>query len=259
MLDLGVAAGAMFVQRVEQSQKVAKQTEAVLKSTGGAGVETAGAVGDLANEISRKTGIDDEAIQSAQNWLLTFKEGPATRRAKATTSSTARPDDDRPVGGDEGGAAGREPARQGAQRSGEGHLRADAGRRDVLGEPEGADQAARRAERPSRCSEDHPDEVESQVEGSAEAQATAYDKAKVSAGNLAETVGGLLAPAVESAANAASGAADWFQELDSWQQQAIVGAAGAGMPGCGGDQIGSVASLMRRSGSATGAHCLDDR
>ena len=75
MLDLGVAAGAMFAfNEWNESQKVAKQTEAVLKSTGAQAWETADAVGDLANEISRKTGIDDEAIQSAQNWLLTFKK-----------------------------------------------------------------------------------------------------------------------------------------------------------------------------------------
>lgn len=55
-----------------ESQKVGAQTTAVLKSTGNAAKVTATHVGVLANAISRKTGIDDEAIQSASNLLLTF-------------------------------------------------------------------------------------------------------------------------------------------------------------------------------------------
>ena len=249
MLDLGVAAGAMFAfNEWNESQKVAKQTEAVLKSTGAQAWETADAVGDLANEISRKTGIDDEAIQSAQNWLLTFKKvrneaGEGNDVFDRTTRTMI--DLSVAMGGD---------AKQAANLLGK-----------ALNDPVkgisaltrvGVTFSASQKEQIKQLAEQNDllgaqkiilDEVESQVKGSAEAQATAYDKAKVSAGNLAETVGGLLAPAVETAANAASGAADWFQELDSWQQQAIVGAAGAGYAWLRwGDQIGSVASLMRR-------------
>jgi hypothetical protein len=45
-----------------------------LKSTGGAANVTAGAVSDLADALSLKTGIDDEAIQSGENLLLTFRD-----------------------------------------------------------------------------------------------------------------------------------------------------------------------------------------
>ena len=48
------------------------QTNAVLKSTGGVAGVTAQQVDELANSLLRKTGIDDEAIQSAENMLLTF-------------------------------------------------------------------------------------------------------------------------------------------------------------------------------------------
>jgi len=55
-----------------ESQKVNADTANVLKTTGGAANVTAKQVGDLATAISNKTGIDDEAIQSGQNMLLTF-------------------------------------------------------------------------------------------------------------------------------------------------------------------------------------------
>jgi hypothetical protein len=55
-----------------ESQKVGAQTTAVLKSTGGAAKVTADQIGDLAGAISNKAGIDDEAIQSGENLLLTF-------------------------------------------------------------------------------------------------------------------------------------------------------------------------------------------
>ena len=52
--------------------KVAAQTEAVLKSTGGAAGVTQKSVEGLAGALLAKTGIDDEAIQSGENLLLTF-------------------------------------------------------------------------------------------------------------------------------------------------------------------------------------------
>lgn len=62
------------MDEARESQKVGAQTEAVLKSTGGAAGVTAGQIGDLAGAISKKTGIDDEAIQSGENMLLTFTD-----------------------------------------------------------------------------------------------------------------------------------------------------------------------------------------
>lgn len=55
-----------------ESNKVMAQTNAVLKSTGGVAGVTAAHVHDLADALLRKTGIDDEAIASAENLLLTF-------------------------------------------------------------------------------------------------------------------------------------------------------------------------------------------
>lgn len=60
------------IGEARESQKVGALTAQVIKTTGGAAKITAGQVGDLATAISNKTGIDDEAIQSASNLLLTF-------------------------------------------------------------------------------------------------------------------------------------------------------------------------------------------
>ena len=56
-----------------EAQRAGALTTQVIKSTGGAAKVTAAHVGDLANSISQKIGVDDEAIQSGENLLLTFK------------------------------------------------------------------------------------------------------------------------------------------------------------------------------------------
>lgn len=53
--------------------KVAAQTGAVLKSTGGAAHVTAKHVDELAGALLEKSGVDDEVIQSGENMLLTFR------------------------------------------------------------------------------------------------------------------------------------------------------------------------------------------
>ena len=71
-----VEVGKFFGDAIEgarESEKVAKTTEAVIKSTGGAAKVTADQVGELAGSLAAKTGVDDEVIQSGANLLLTFK------------------------------------------------------------------------------------------------------------------------------------------------------------------------------------------
>ena len=55
-----------------EAEKVAAQTNAVIKSTGGIANVTAKQVSKLSESIMKKSGIDDEAIASGQNMLLTF-------------------------------------------------------------------------------------------------------------------------------------------------------------------------------------------
>lgn len=83
----GIAAGIIGVLAVEkiksfltdsvaearESQKVGAATTAIIKATGGAANVTAGQMGQLTTSISNKIGVDDEAIQSAANLVLAFK------------------------------------------------------------------------------------------------------------------------------------------------------------------------------------------
>src|SRR5688572_22547040 len=57
-----------------EAQKVGAQTQAVIKSTGGAAGLSAQQIGDLASTTSRKAAADDEAVQSGLNLLLTFTQ-----------------------------------------------------------------------------------------------------------------------------------------------------------------------------------------
>lgn len=59
-------------EAVQLQEKLAAQTGAVLKSTGGAAGVTATQVGKLADAIERKSMLDAEAVQDGQNLLLTF-------------------------------------------------------------------------------------------------------------------------------------------------------------------------------------------
>lgn len=56
----------------QESQKVTAQTNTVLKSTGGVAKVSAKHVDTLATSIMKKSGIDDEAVASGENLLLTF-------------------------------------------------------------------------------------------------------------------------------------------------------------------------------------------
>jgi DNA-binding ferritin-like protein (Dps family) len=60
------------ISAFNESEKVMAQTNAVLASTKGVAGMSAQAVGDLAKSIQNLTTFDDEAIQSAENMLLTF-------------------------------------------------------------------------------------------------------------------------------------------------------------------------------------------
>jgi hypothetical protein len=73
----GVAAAKFGIDSVKaftQAQEVMAQTESVLRSTGGAAGVTARDVLDLASTWQDLTGVQDDAIQSSENLLLTFRD-----------------------------------------------------------------------------------------------------------------------------------------------------------------------------------------
>lgn len=67
-----VATVKVGIDEFMQAEKVTAQTNAVLKSTGGIANVTKRQMDELAGSIMRKSGMDDEAVKSAQNLLLTF-------------------------------------------------------------------------------------------------------------------------------------------------------------------------------------------
>lgn len=80
---VGVLGGAFAVKKAfdffgdsvaeaTEANKVLAITQAALKSTGGAAGVTADQISGLAEKLSGLTGVDDEAIQGAENLLLTF-------------------------------------------------------------------------------------------------------------------------------------------------------------------------------------------
>lgn len=71
-LAFGGAVKASFSELFE-AQKVAAQTEAVLRSTGFAAGVTAEDVDKLAQSLLKVSGVDDEVIKRGENLLLTFR------------------------------------------------------------------------------------------------------------------------------------------------------------------------------------------
>src|SRR3954452_4540178 len=69
---MAVVLGKQAIGEFREAQKVGNQTNAVLKSMGATSWTSSKQIGDLANSLSVKAGVDDEAIQSASNLLLTF-------------------------------------------------------------------------------------------------------------------------------------------------------------------------------------------
>lgn len=69
----GLAKGVLSANSAfEESAQISRQTNAVIKSTGGVANVSAKEVGNLATALSKKTGVDDDVIQSGENMLLTF-------------------------------------------------------------------------------------------------------------------------------------------------------------------------------------------
>lgn len=69
----GLGAGlTLAISEAMGAQEVMAQTEAVIKSTGGAAGMTADAIGDLATELSHNSRFAGDAIQEGENLLLTF-------------------------------------------------------------------------------------------------------------------------------------------------------------------------------------------
>lgn len=203
VVGLGAAtAGAVGLYNAyEESYKVGQQTAAVIKSTGGEAGVSAKHVGDLATALSKKSGADDEAIQSGENLLLTFtrirNEQGKGNQVFDRASSIAL-DMSKALGVDmtqsaiQVGKALNDPIKgvTALQRVGVSFTEQQKDQIKTMvksGDTLGAQKLVLR-------------ELEKEFGGTAASQATNVDRLKVSLGNLAENAGGVLAPAVNSAA-----------------------------------------------------------
>jgi hypothetical protein len=199
----GVAmVGKSFYDAAIESQKVTKQTEAVIKSTGGAANVTAGQVDKLASSLSMKSGVDDELIASGQNMLLTFtnvRDEVGKGNDIFTQASKLALDYSVATGTDLVGAnkllgkALNDPVKG----------MAALGRAGVTFTQQQKDQVAAMVAAGDTAGAQKIilGEFTKEFGGSAAAQATAGDRLKVVWGNLQEEIGKKLVPIVEKAAS----------------------------------------------------------
>lgn len=195
LYDMGKAA--------QESAAVSRTTDAILKSTGASAWTTSSAVSDLANSLSKKTGMDDEAIQSAQNLLLTFKnvknagDGQAAMFDRATQAAADL------------SAAGFGSLDSSAKMLGKALNDPTAGvtalsRAGVTFTKQQKDQikALQQSGDLLGAQAVVMKEVESQVGGVAEAAASPFDKLNVMLDNFKETVGAAVLPAISKIVDA---------------------------------------------------------
>ena len=200
----GLFDGAMAEAR--EGQKVGALTESIIKSTGGAANVTAKQVSTLSGAISEKVGVDDEAIQSGANLLLTFKKvrnevGAGNkifdRATKAATDLSAAGFGDMAGQSKMLGKALNDPVKGIAALTRSGVTFTDQQKSQI--------KALVASGKTLKAQKMILKEVESQVGGAAAATATEGDKAAVALGNIKEQVGTALLPAVDSLAGTFTG------------------------------------------------------
>ena len=196
-----------------ESETVAAQTEATLKSTGRAARVTAKDIGALATEISRYSGRDDEAVQASANLLLTFtkirREGKGVndifgRATRATADLSQTFHKDLNSSAVMLGKALNDPIK-GITALGRSGIQFTARQRETI-------KTLVESGKILDAQKIILAEVETQVGGSARAYGRtlpgALDRAKVAVGNLSEIVGSVFAPILKGGANALFSFAD---------------------------------------------------
>jgi len=261
--------GAMLfgsLRQADESLKIAHQTEAVIRSTGGAANVTADHVGKLATSISNATGMDDEMIQSGENMLATFKNirNEAGKGNDIFDQSTK-------IMVDFAAATGTD-AKDAAVTLGK-----------ALNDPITGLTALRRVgvtftqqqKDQIRTLQESGDlmgaqkvilkELTSEFGGSAAAQASSLDKIQTQVGNMAETIGTDLMPAVDVAAKGVEVLAEGLGMLPGpvvTTGAVVIGGAAAwtifgstvmGTIGTLGDMVGALATYTPSAIVARGA------
>jgi len=214
-----------------ESAKISRLTENVIRSTGGAANLTAKQVGDLATALSNKTGVDDEAIQSGENLLLTFTNirNEVGRGNDIFNQATA-------IANDMSVALGQDMSSSAIQLG------------KALNDPIKGVTALQRVG--VSFTESQKDQIKTLVEsgktmdaqklilaeltkefgGAAEAASTPLDKLTVRLGNLAESIGSAVTPAVNGMVDGLETALDVGGDFLAWASELpgpVQAAAGA--------------------------------
>lgn len=217
------------ISAAQESQRVSKITESVVKSTGGAANLTADQVGDMATRLSNLTGVDDELIQSSQNVLLTFtnvRNEVGKGNDIFEQASGAALDLSTVMGGDLQGAttllgkALNDPIAGLSKLGRAGVTFTEQQKETIKGMVESGNLLG--------AQKVILGEVNREFGGSAAAAATDADRARVALGNMQESLGNAFLPAVESASRTVAGLANAFSGLPQGAQVAAVGLVGIG-------------------------------
>lgn len=190
-----VALGASALDAAQESARVGRETERVLRTTGAAAFESVQGVQALSQALSDKAGVDDEVIQSGANLLLTFTQvrnevGAGNdifdRATAAALDMSVALGTDMSSAALQLGKALNDPIKGLGALSRAGVSFTSAQRDQVqalvaAGDALGAQKIILA-------------EVEKEFKGAAEAAATPFDKLKVAIGNLEEDLGGKLIP-----------------------------------------------------------------
>jgi hypothetical protein len=193
--------GVSLATAAYEAQKVMKQTQAIITATGGAAGLTAKDVADLAESMSMKTGLDDEAIQTSMNLLLTFKQvrnevgkgNDIFNRASMAMLDLGNVFGSSDAAAKMLGKALSDPVK-GVTALARAGVNFSQQQRDQI-KTLVASGKTLEAQKLILA------EVESQVGGTAAASATAFDRMRVAFSNVAEDLGAVLLPYIERFAN----------------------------------------------------------
>lgn len=217
----GLAVGAF--RAFEDSERIGRQLEQVIKSTGGAAHVSAGQVDELVQSLSKKGGVDDEELTSGATRLMQYKNiaNQVGKNNDIFNQAT-------------------EAAANYSARTGKDAVAANTLLGKSLSAPIESLGVLRKAG--IRLTEEQEEQIktgdllagqriilaefEKKYGGALEANATASGKAKVAVDNMAESVGGVLAPALGTGAKALGTFADGFSHLPKSVQSATVGIVG---------------------------------
>lgn len=203
---LGAGAGAIdflkgSLEEAREAAEVSRRTAAALEATGFAANVTADEIDALASSLSQKVAVDDEAIASAQNLLLTFKSiaNTDTRRVfdeatQATLDLSAAMGTDLNSAALQVGKSLNDPVKGMAALARSGIQFTQAQKDQAKAMVEAGDLVGAQGIVLA--------ELSAQFDGAAAAAADGGDRVSVAFGNLKEQVGTGLLPAFEGAANA---------------------------------------------------------